>query len=113
MHICQCIFLIVVKKNSLQSYDKVSINSSVYNFSTAAKCARNFIPLFCISPHFLDFQTIEKTTLIFILNHMHRLIKKGVNEQIKLFHLVRMEQAINLWVFPLGSKSFILVFIVL
>jgi len=29
------------------------------------------------------------------------------------FHLIRVEQAINLWAFPLGSKSFILVFIVL
>jgi len=44
-----------------------------------------FIPLFCISSHFLEFQAIEKTTLIFVLNH--RLIKKGVNKQIKLFSI--------------------------
>jgi len=76
VHFC----LIVVKRISLQSYDKVSINSSIYNL-TVAKCV--FIPLFRISPHFLEFQAIENTALIFALNH--RLIKKGVNKQIKLF----------------------------
>jgi len=44
-----------------------------------------FILLFHFSPHFLEFQAIEKTTSIFVLNH--RVIKKGVNKQIKLFLL--------------------------
>jgi len=70
-----------MKRILLWSYDEVSINSSVYNFSTATEIL--FIPLFHISLHFLELQGIEKTTLIFILNH--RLIKKGVNKQIKLF----------------------------
>jgi len=107
VHFC----LIVVKRISLHSYDKVSINSNVYNFITVAK--RVFIPLSCISLNFLEFQAIEKTILIYVLNH--RLIKKGVNKQIKLFSLVRVEQAINLWAFPLLSKSLLLVciFIVL
>ena len=41
--------------------------------------------LFRISLYFLEFQAIEKTTIIFVLNH--RLIKKSVNKQIKLFSL--------------------------
>jgi len=51
--------LIVVKRIWLQSYDKVSINSSVYNLTVAK---RVFIPLLRISPHFLEFQAIEETT---------------------------------------------------
>jgi len=36
----------------------------------------------------------------------HRQIKKAVNKQIKLFGV---KQAINLWAFPLGNKSIVLV----
>jgi len=50
-------------------------------------CKILYIPLFLISLYFLEFQAIEKTTLIFVLNH--RLIKKGVNKQTKLFSLGR------------------------
>jgi len=50
-------------------YDKVNINSNVYNFSTATKCAK--IHLF------------HSVNITFVVNH--RLIKKGVNKQIKLF----------------------------
>jgi len=45
---------------------------------------------------------MEKTTLTLVWNQ--RLIKKDVNKQIKYFHLVSVEQAINLWAFPLGSS---------
>jgi len=55
VHFC----LIVVKRISLQSYDKVSINSSVYNLTVTK---RVFTPLLHISPHFPEFQAIEKTT---------------------------------------------------
>jgi len=53
-------------KYLLQSYDKVNINISVSNFSTATKCVKIlFIQLFRISPYFLESQAIEKTILIF------------------------------------------------
>jgi len=55
------------------------------NFSTATKCFKKFIPFFRISLHFLEFQAIEKNHINFVLDH--RLIKKGVNKQIKLFSL--------------------------
>jgi len=82
MHFC----LIVVKKNSLQSYDKVSINSSVYNFSTATKCIRNFIySIILYQSTFSKVPSHRKNHIIFVSNY--RLIKKGVNKQIKLFLL--------------------------
>jgi len=62
-----------MKKISLQSYDKVSINCSVYNFSTAGKCV--------VIPYQSAFSRVPshiKTKLNFVLNH--RLIKKGVNQ---------------------------------
>jgi len=56
---------ILVHCDLLQSYDKVSINIVVYITSTATKCVKKlFISLFHISLHFLEFQAIEKTTLI-------------------------------------------------
>jgi len=66
---------------------------------------KKFIPLFHISPHFLEIQAIEKN-INFVWNH--RLIKKVSINKSNYFYLVRVEQAINLWAFPLG---FILVFI--
>jgi len=109
MHIGQCIVVYCQKKDFAT---EISINSSVYTFSTAANCIKIFI--YSIIPYqsafSIEFQAIEKTTLIFALNH--KLIKKGVNKQIKLFYLLRVKQAIKLWAFPLENKSFILVFIV-
>jgi len=43
-------------KFSLQSYDKVSINSSVYNFSTATKYVKIFI--YSIIPYQSTFSTV-------------------------------------------------------
>jgi len=63
-------------------------------------CKKLFITLFCIILHFLEFQAI----INFVLNH--RLIKKDVNKQIKLFSLGKGGASINLWAFPLGNKSF-------
>jgi len=76
-----------VKKILLQSYDKVSINSSAYNFSIAAKCVTNFIySIIPYQPAFFIVPSHRKNHInFFVLNH--RLIKKGVNKQIKLFSL--------------------------
>jgi len=93
---------------SLQNYDKVSINS-VYTI-IITKCVKNCI--YSIILHQSVFSRVSshrKTTLTFILNH--RLIKKGVNKQIKLFSLGKGGASHYLRDFPF--RKVILVFIVL
>jgi len=78
-------YLIFVKKNLLQSYDKVSINISVYNLNSCKMC-KNFI--YSIIPYQSAFSRVpshRKNHISFVLNH--RLIKKCVIKQIKLFSL--------------------------
>jgi len=96
---------ILVHCDSLQSYDKVNINIVVYITSTAAKCVKFIYSIIPYQSAFSRVPSHRKNHINFVLNH--RLIKKVSINKSNYFHLVKVEQAINLWVFPLENESII------